>query len=54
MEEQIGEFDTFDELLENKGMTRKDFEEMYKSEGYRTEEDYLKSAIIKIIIEIII
>ena len=46
LEEQIGEFNTFDELLEKTNMTRQEFEEMYESQGFRTEEDFLKYMII--------
>ncbi len=44
--ETIGETGTFDEFLENERMTRQEFEEMYKSQGYRTEIDFLKINII--------
>ena len=47
-EEQIGEFNTFDELLEKTNMTRQEFEETYKLQGYRTEEDFLKMYIVMI------
>ena len=43
--EKIGFEGTFDELLKEEGLTRKDFEEDIYSQGYRTLDDYLKMVI---------
>lgn len=39
---KIGETGTFDEFLSKQGMTREEFENFYKEEGFKTEEDFLK------------
>ena len=45
-EEEIGEFNTFDEYLILIGMTRQEFEEYYKSQGFTTEENFLRFGIL--------
>ena len=40
--EQMGIEGTFDNFLGEQGKTREDFEEMYKGEGFRSEDDFLK------------
>ena len=43
--EKIGYPGTFEQLLEESNMTRGDFENMIKEQGFRSEEDYLKVQI---------
>ncbi len=40
--EKYGGTGSFDDLLAQEGMTREDFYEMIKEQGFRTEEDFLK------------
>lgn len=49
--EQGIEIGTFDDLLTGSGMTRGEFESMYKEYGFDTEEEYLKSKLLWEILE---
>ena len=40
--EKNGGTGSFDDFLTKNGLTREDFNEMIKEEGFRTEEDFLK------------